>query len=934
MGKRIRNLLGTLLLITAVAVTQIPATDVEADNTAPASDFEMDGTTLVKYNGTAQDVSISDYVEKIESEAFAGNPYVKSIWIGGNVESIGSRAFAECTNLKEVVIPDSVVSIDVAAFAACPLLDKLSIGNGLKELGNGAFAGDYMLSEVSFSTANPYFFCTDGAIYEKNGESILYAVLSGRPEDTYKMPVSIKQIKPYAFWGDYNLQSIYVGCNVEEIPGYAFSNCKNLQFVDLPYSVNTLDMKSFEDCVRLRRIFIPPSVHSIHSTAFDGCTKLEIDAESGTEGARFAQNLVLEDIEVSEYEEAPIPGREEEQDDEESFLSDIPVDYYHEVTHIDPMEIEDDEVKGVSRIIGQQAFVLVDNASATVNVGSTGEKLGNNKEQESLEILDTIAGIGGDSDKKGGGFPKYTVVNKTKIATQAYYCDVMSSFEIPEEIENIGDFAFARSGLQSITIPDGLQQIGYAAFYHCDNLTNVTIPETVTEIAPYAFAKTPWYEDWLAMKNSGSPFLIVGDGILLGYRGSEKVVAIPGNVKQIGPEAFRGHAEIEQLVIPENVQNIGEAAFMDCANLRAVTFSDGLLKISDRAFSGCPIDMVQIPRTVEKIGLRAFEHPGDGSQHLFVFLGESLPKLSYEKSATRVYRDAYRDTAISGYAMAVVPYPVKEFDGTILAEGTPGFDGVVCRMKKDEDSEQGILQILRQDETTYVAGSTFEINAIPYVVEANPYSVRAAARTDSDVGIVHTGLKSYSIENSDGVSAKLEGASGSYTLQITDSNEAKKQIGDVYKSMYGNKLPSNLKGYDITLVEDATGIPITHLGKQEMSVTIPMPKDIDAEALHVVCLDEDGQLEDLTCYAYSTDMGDCITFTAKHFSYYGIYNYSSNKDATAIVSDGKAVFTSLGKKDASPDTGDYSIHPKWFLALGLVFSALALFFFKKKDSAQ
>ena len=63
MGKKLRNLIGTLLLVTAIVVTQIPVSDVEAVDTSSASDFQMDGTTLVKYNGTAKDVSISGYVE-------------------------------------------------------------------------------------------------------------------------------------------------------------------------------------------------------------------------------------------------------------------------------------------------------------------------------------------------------------------------------------------------------------------------------------------------------------------------------------------------------------------------------------------------------------------------------------------------------------------------------------------------------------------------------------------------------------------------------------------------------------------------------------------------------------------------------------------------------------------------------------------------------
>ena len=48
MGKKVRNLIGILLLVTAIAVTQIPVSDVEAVETSSASDFQMDGTTWVK----------------------------------------------------------------------------------------------------------------------------------------------------------------------------------------------------------------------------------------------------------------------------------------------------------------------------------------------------------------------------------------------------------------------------------------------------------------------------------------------------------------------------------------------------------------------------------------------------------------------------------------------------------------------------------------------------------------------------------------------------------------------------------------------------------------------------------------------------------------------------------------------------------------------
>ncbi len=936
MKKTIRNLIGILLIATAIAVTQIPASDAEAVDTSSASDFQMDGTTLVKYKGTAEDVSISNYVERIESEAFAGNDSVRHVTVGESVEVIGASAFAQCGNLESVAIPDSVEQIENAAFSGCPSLREVSIGTGLAALGNGVFAGDYSLADVDISSSNPKFTCDDGAIYNKNGWDTLYQVLAGRRGAGYVMPGTVSKIKPYAFWGDYNLESVEISSNVKEIPAYAFSNCKNLKDVYVPYSVKNIDMKAFEDCVRLRRIEIPLSVATIHSTAFDGCTKLTIDAEPGTVAYNYAQTLVLDDIDVSEYEEAPIPSSVSENDAESAEIPQItaPVDYYHEVSHINAMEAEeDDNVKGKSRVIGSEVVVLIDNAQAAVNVGGTGEILGGVPESEEEEFTDTVPGLAGSDDAKGGSFPKYTVVDGTVIAAQAYYDDDMTSFEIPESIVKLGEFSFARSGLTSVRIPAGVEEIGYAAFYHCDDLANVTIPGSVREIAAAAFLKTPWLDGW-KQNVSGDPFLIVGDGILLAYKGSDSVVSVPNTVKKIGAEAFRGCDSIEKVILPDSVEVIGEGAFEDCGSLRELEGGGQVREIRDRAFAGCPIATVHIPASAEKIGLRAFDStdvPKTAGSGVVVFGGEKLPEASYEESATKLYRDAYRGMAFAGNDIAVIPAGVSDLAGTILEDGRTGFAGVICKIAKEAaDGEDGVLQIVgRQGRTNFrKAGDSCAIDGKVYVLEDGTEKLADIAAAEQVSQGVSVQINSYSLPQSGAASAVMEGAEGGYILSIQDSEEAKAEIGDAYKELYGNRLPHNLCAYEMVLTEAQTGIPITSLGKQSMEVTLPLPKGVSAENLHVVCLDGDGQLEEVESRIVSADGTDAVAFTAKHFSYYGIYHYGDSSLRVADVKDGQAVFTSLGSKDDSPNTGDHSIHPKWFLCVGLICTAMALFFYR------
>ena len=944
MKKTIRNLIGILLLATAIAVTQIPVSDVEAAPTASASDFQMDGTTLVKYNGTAETVSVSNSVKKIEAEAFAGNDKIRSVTIGDAVEIIGARAFSECRNLESVTIPDAVQTIGTAAFGGCVSLKDVTVGTGLVNLGNGAFAGNSSLENIRFSSSNPKFTCDDGAILNKDGRDTIYQFLAGRKGDSYEIPSGIKTIKPYAFWGDYNLEHVSIGKDVKEIPAYAFSNCKNLKEVEVSFSVKNIDMKAFEDCVRLRQITIPPSVSTIHSTAFDGCTKLEIKADEGSAAHTYAQSLNLEDIEVSEYEEAPVPDSVSSNDLPDPAAADVvsePVDYYHEVSHMNAMaDEEDDSVKGKTRVIGQQAYVIIDNATATINVGSTGETIGGPPVEDTEQNKDTVPGLAGSDDAKGGSFPKYAIVKgsdgKTVVAAQAYYDSEMTSYTIPENVVRIGEFSFARSGLQSIVIPEGVEEIGYAAFYHCDALKNVDIPGSVATIDAAAFDQTAWLSDW--RQSSGNEFLIVGDGILLAYKGNGSVVKVPDGVKKIGAEVFKEREEINSVILPDSVETIGEAAFAGCSNLTQTEGGSHIRKISDRAFAGCPITTIHIPETVEEIGLRAFDSTDSGKaaeSGVVVFAGGNLPTLSYEAMSTRLYRDTYRDLAFKGSTVAVIPDTVNDLSGTVLDDTKAGFTGVVCKMTKEaSDHENGTLQVVsRQGNGALLsAGEPCRIDGQSYVLEeGSQISGSVSGSGDEEAGTdtgVRVEIQSDTLTDNGTAGAVLAGSDDSFVLEIADDETAKAKIGDVYKKIYGNTLPQNLCAYEIRMTEESTGVPITGLGKMSVDVTLPLPNGVGEENLHVVCLDEDGQLEEVDSRIVSADGINAVTFTARHFSPYGIYNYGSGRESAASVKDGQAVFTSLGNKDESPDTGDDSIHPKWFLSMGLFFMSMTVFLYR------
>lgn len=926
MNKKIAKTLGTLLLLTAVAVTQVPVSDVEA--VASASDFQMDGNKLMKYSGTSEVVSIPDDVREIGEEAFAGNDNIIKVNIGGKVKSIGYRAFADCDSLRTIAVGDSVEEIGTAAFSNNKELANVSLGTQVRKVGNGVFAGCSQLADLSVSAGNTFLMYSNGVLYDSE-QTKVYALMPACERGAYTLPGTVTEIAGYAFWGNPYLEKVTLGSGLNEVSAYAFSNCINLKEVDIPLTVRGIGAKAFEDCVNLSSVILPDSMAVINSTAFDGCPNVNFTATPGTYGAEFAAALQKSEVEEVEYEdvqdaevvdadkisnEAGIGDADTDNtmqpdagaDTTPTPDTDLNTNAGQEATPSPGLVTETEIINnktllGESSIVSGRAVVFIDNRQSSVLSGGqqTGRidlsNIGNGAaetEQSNISQMSEGENFGSllaDNAQKGKDFPKYTVVDGTKIASQAFYQNSeLSEYTIDEGITEIGEFAFARSGLTSVTIPEGVTKIGYGAFYHCDKLSEVILPDSVTEIDLYAFDQTPWVTD---MKTATYPYLIAGDGILIAYAGNDSVINIPDGVKQIGPGVFKEHMGIIAVNIPDTVEIICEEAFMNCRNLKTVNGGRSLVKVKDRAFMNCPLSQVVIPASMQEVGLGAYALV-NGTDTV-VFEGSILPRLSMESSAMRLANQTYRTYAFSNIRNAIIPDDVSDFEGTVLEEGTYGYNGIIVTQSGTQtaDYRSGVLK-------------------------------------EEGSGVI-LDLDSSNIKDTDNAMAAIAGNSDVYVLKITDSESAAERISAAYGELYGGRTPAGLKAYDMSLYDDSGTVPITKLGRQYITVRFKLPADTGADNLHVVTLDQDGQLEALEHRIIELENEVYVQFTTSHFSPLGIYSYSG-VNGQAVVTNGQAVITSLsGNKDDTPDTGDF-IHPKWFLALGLCAGAIALFFYQGK----
>ena len=155
----------------------------------------------------------------------------------------------------------------------------------------------------------------------------------------------------------------------------------------------------------------------------------------------------------------------------------------------------------------------------------------------------------------------------------------LATYEIPDSITSIGDYAFGSSSLTSITIPDSVTSIGNYAFTVCLGLTNVAIPDSVTSIGNGLFERC---------------YNLIS-------------ITLPNGVTSIGDYTFNGCNSLDSVIIPDSVTSIGNMAFNGCSNLTSVVIGNSVTSIGGGAFSGCSgLTSITIPDSVTSIGNFAF----------------------------------------------------------------------------------------------------------------------------------------------------------------------------------------------------------------------------------------------------------------------------------------------------------------------------------------
>ena len=167
----------------------------------------------------------------------------------------------------------------------------------------------------------------------------------------------------------------------------------------------------------------------------------------------------------------------------------------------------------------------------------------------------------------------------------------------------IAEWAFSKSVITSITLPDSIERIGYAAFNDCTNLKKVHIGNGIRSVGEFAFFNCEKIqytikEQMRYLGNPSNPYLVLVDLVEAKYTKYD----ISKITKVIADCAFM-NSIVKEIVIPDSVTDIGAKAFMACQKLEKVEIGAGVKRIGVKAFQNC--NSLNIIAFVTKEGWKA-----------------------------------------------------------------------------------------------------------------------------------------------------------------------------------------------------------------------------------------------------------------------------------------------------------------------------------------
>ena len=534
-------------------------------------------------------VEIQGPVTGIGGGAFRHCSNLKKINLPDTLTGIGSYAFQNCSSLTELVLPESIISVSSYAFQDCTSLRKINWPESLTSIGDHIFMG--------CTDLNTYYGYTGSAKWTIDKKTQTLTLWGG---GTGSYSASANDFSPFHYYNEF-FDHVIVGedvtglgrqvfwdCDMETIELWdgltyiaqeAFQHCSNLKEIKLPDSVTDIGNNAFFNCSALESINCPPDLNSCGSDAFYGCSSLKryFGVEKGAHWVvdRTERTLTIWGGGIGGY----------------NVSSNSYSPFYRFNEDVDHIIIGE----GVTNI-GRQALWECDMETIQLSEDVTSiawEAFQHCPNLKEITLSENIESLG------NGAFWNCPSLEKVIITSE--YTKINGSFVQCPKLETAGPIggdyniqypwtdkipegAFMDlEGLKSVTIAQGITEVGPKAFYGCTSLVDVRIPDSVETLGYSCFY------------------------------GCSTLAELPiaGGVESLGNYCFAGCTALTEITIPAAVEEMGTSCFSGCTGLKKVTFTDSLTEISAETFYECSgLTEIHWGNSIEKIGSNAFASTG------------------------------------------------------------------------------------------------------------------------------------------------------------------------------------------------------------------------------------------------------------------------------------------------------------------------------------